>query len=340
MAAEHGASNFIPSFLKANGPVLAVRVKTRVGSTEPGEVVPLFTVTGRSDAYHCVVDQPDFADTTNLSLRIPPPVFGAGLIDNIPDRVILVNRETQTAVKRALGITGRPNIGPDGTVGKFGWKAQHHSLTRFAEEAYQAEMGVPTGTGYRRGSLSTACYALYDAAYDDPYYAPSYDQTQVSLVFRFTEFMRFLDAPTPMSRFPGVIAESIANGRHLFERAGCALCHTPVFRTGNQSNLPALNDRDVPLYSDLLLHQMGSKLADGIVQVSARSDEFRTAPLWGLGQRVFFLHDGRTTDLLVAIQDHASDGAGFRSEASEVIERFRRLSAAEQQDVLNFLRSL
>src|SRR5262245_33308783 len=88
MAAAHGGSNLIPAFIKENGPVLAVRVKTKVGSIEPGEVVPLFTVKGRSDAYHCAVEQPDFADTANLSFRIPTPVFGAGLIDNIPDRVI------------------------------------------------------------------------------------------------------------------------------------------------------------------------------------------------------------------------------------------------------------
>jgi CxxC motif-containing protein (DUF1111 family) len=85
---------------------------------------------------------------------------------------------------------------------------------------------------------------------------------------------------------------------------------------------------------------MGPQLADGIVQGRAESDEFRTAPLRGVGQRVFFLHDGRTTDLLIAILDHAGDGAGGRSEANGVIDRFKRLSPAEQQDVLNFIRSL
>src|SRR5262249_28587973 len=162
--------------------------------------------------YHCAVDQPDFTDTANLSFRIPTPVFGAGLIDNIPDKVILANQQTQTAAKRAFGITGRPNINPDGTIGKFGWKAQHYSLARFAEEAYQVEMGVPTGSGYRRGSLSTPCYALYEAAYDDPY-ASSYGQTDGSSVLLFTEFMRFLDAPKAVSQFPGATAESIGNGR-------------------------------------------------------------------------------------------------------------------------------
>ena len=81
---------------------------------------------------------------------------------------------------------------------------------------------------------------------------------------------------------------------------------------------------------------MGQNLADGITQGSAGPDEFRTAPLWGLGQRVFFLHDGRTRDLLAAIQAHDSQG----SEANAAIQQFNGLSAGQQQDVLNFLRSL
>jgi CxxC motif-containing protein (DUF1111 family) len=341
MATAHGATNTIPAFLKADGPVLAVRVKRNVGAIEAGSVLPLFTVRGRADAYGCTLDQPDFVDTRNLSFRIPTPLYGAGLIDNIPDAAILANQESQAAEKRALGIGGRPNIGANGAVGKFGWKAQHHSLTSFAEEAYQTEMGVRTGGSYyRREPLKKACYALYDAAYDDPNFASSYDQTETSSVFLFTEFIRFLDVPRPVNAYSGVRPESIRNGRRLFERAGCALCHTPTLRGGSQSNFSALNERDAPLYSDLLLHSMGPKLADEIIQGRAESDEFRTAPLWGVGQRVFFLHDGRTTDLLVAIFEHTSGEANGQSEAIGVIDRFRRFSPAEQQDLLNFLRSL
>jgi CxxC motif-containing protein (DUF1111 family) len=102
MAVAHGARNAIPPFLKADGPVLAVRVKGRVGSIEPGEVLPLFTISGRSDAYRCAVDQPDFSDPTNLRFRIPTPVFGAGLIDNILDAEILANRAASAAVKLEL----------------------------------------------------------------------------------------------------------------------------------------------------------------------------------------------------------------------------------------------
>ena len=144
--------------------------------------------------------------------------------------------------------------------------------------------------------------------------------------------------PTPDT--PGG-ASSIANGRALFDSTGCPLCHTPTLQTGN-STVAALRNQPVNLFSDLLLHDMGPGLADGISQGQAGPSEFRTAPLWGVGQRMFFLHDGRTTDLLRAIQMHQSGGPFTRgaSEANGVIQRFNNLTERQKQDVLNFLRSL
>jgi CxxC motif-containing protein (DUF1111 family) len=98
----------------------------------------------------------------------------------------------------------------------------------------------------------------------------------------------------------------------------------------------ALSNQPVNLFSDLLVHNMGRGLADGITQGGAGPDEFRTAPLWGVGQRIFFLHDGRTTDLVEAIEDHRSGG----SEANKIIDRFNRLTVRQQQDIIDFLRSL
>jgi CxxC motif-containing protein (DUF1111 family) len=133
------------------------------------------------------------------------------------------------------------------------------------------------------------------------------------------------------------------NGRVVFIRIGCAHCHTPSLTTAKKvasgsSTQPsaALSNQTANLFSDLLVHHMGRGLADGITQGGAGPDEFRTAPLWGVGQRVFFLHDGRTTNLLETIDDHRSPG----SEATRVVENFRKLGVKEQQDVLNFLRSL
>jgi len=111
--------------------------------------------------------------------------------------------------------------------------------------------------------------------------------------------------------------------------------------TGN-STVAALSYQSVNLYSDLLLHAMGPGLADNIFQGGAQGDEFRSAPLWGLGQCIFLLHDGRTTDLLQAIRAHmsAGDSTFGPSEANAVTDNFNKLSEKKKQDLLNFLRSL
>jgi len=119
--------------------------------------------------------------------------------------------------------------------------------------------------------------------------------------------------------------------------AGCNMCHTPTLKTARSSFTPSLDRVDANLFSDLLVHHMGTNLADGVSQGAAGPDEFRSAPLWGLGQRIFFLHDGRTSDLLDAIRQHQSQG----SEANTVIHRFNNvLTDRQRQDLLNFLRSL
>jgi CxxC motif-containing protein (DUF1111 family) len=150
-----------------------------------------------------------------------------------------------------------------------------------------------------------------------------------------------------------VTASSAQNGSSLFSSVGCALCHTPSLTTG-RSPLTGVSNLAYSPFSDFALHHMGPGLADGINQGSAGPDQFRTAPLWGIGQRLFFLHDGRTSDLLQAIEAHAGC-TGFRrhdqdrnhhrfnncnSEADGVINNFNALSPSQQQDILNFLRSL
>jgi CxxC motif-containing protein (DUF1111 family) len=149
----------------------------------------------------------------------------------------------------------------------------------------------------------------------------------------FTMFMRML---APPARGPSVAAASSANnGAVLFSSIGCALCHTPSLTTASNPTA-ALSKQQVNLFSDLLVHKMGSALADGIAQGLAAGDEFRTAPLWGLGQRLFFLHDGRTSDLTAVIAAHASAG----SEANSVIGNYNALKTSQQLDLLRFLRSL
>ncbi len=346
MASAHGARNVLPLFLKPDGPVRVVRINSDSGGGERGRVVPLFTVTGRPDAGSCILKQPDFSESGNVIFRIPTPTFGAGLIENIPDAAILANQTAEAAAKRALGIRGKPNKSGHEAIGRFGWKAQNKSLLVAAAEAYSVEIGVPNEIfsyegEYGREPLPSACLSLvYGKVPDDP---ANYTQSIVewpSYVHRFMVFMRLLDQPKPLTSSPGATAPSTASGRQLFGRVGCALCHTPALKTGRSSQIPALNNVAANLYSDLLLHRMGPGLSDGIVQGAAGPDEFRTAPLWGLGQRIFFLHDGRTSDLLVAIREHKSGTGDLKSEASAVIGRFEALGPREQQDLLDFLRSL
>jgi CxxC motif-containing protein (DUF1111 family) len=148
--------------------------------------------------------------------------------------------------------------------------------------------------------------------------------------------MRLLAPPVPSTNQPGG-SESISNGFALFRSIGCATCHTPTIHSTQPSSVTSsLGNAVVSAFSDFEIHHMGTGLADNVSQGGAGGDQFRSAPLWGLGQRIFFLHDGRTTNLLTAIADHRSNG----SEATQVEENFASLTSGQQQEILNFLRSL
>ena len=341
-------TNRLPRFIIKTGPVREARFKLNADRKTPdGGVHSIFTITGLKDADGCTLQQPDFARELrrkNVIFRIPTPVFGAGLIEQIPDQVILENHATTKG--NPYGIKGRVNIinaghaktaranrnGNDGTIARFGWKAQNKSLLVFAGEAYNVEMGISNELFQTEREEDPKCQ--FKATPNDTTNPQLAGLDVLSDIEKFASFMRFLAPPTPSQDTPGG-AGSIANGKKLFVETGCALCHTPALRTGT-SAVAALSAKEVDLYSDLALHDMGDRLADGISQGQATSREFRTAPLWGLGQRIFFLHDGRTRDLKRAIQQHSSAG----SEANRVVRRFFRLKQGEQQDMLNFLRSL
>jgi len=134
---------------------------------------------------------------------------------------------------------------------------------------------------------------------------------------------------------------SITSGQQTFINIGCAICHIQNQTTGNAAPLggtqvTSITNFTYQPFSDFAVHSMGTGLADRVTQGNANGFQFRSAPLWGVGQRLFFLHDGRTNNLLTAIEDHASSG----SEANQVISAFNMLSSSDQQNVLNFLRSL
>ena len=356
IATAMGARNQVPYFVKADGPVREARFKYKSDGTRDGGVHALYTISGRVDesgnASGCNIRQPDFAAqgrAGNVIFRIPTPVFGAGLIEQIPDSTIVANQAANGPQKGVFGIRGRPHRVPlngttnvngnDGTIARFGWKAQNKSLLMFAGEAYNVEMGISNELFQTERDETPSCQ--FAATPNDVTPADAVTAIEgMSAIEKFAHFMRFLAPPAPSTSQPGT-ATSIASGRTQFQSVGCALCHTPQLKTGNAA-VAALRNQPVNLYSDLLLHNMGPNLADDIAQVQAGPDEFRTAPLWGLGQRLFFLHDGRTTDLVEAIQAHASGGNGRfgPSEANGVIAAYNRLGEQQKQDLLNFLRSL
>jgi CxxC motif-containing protein (DUF1111 family) len=357
----NGAKNMVPWFIVQNGPVREARFKKSNGAAD-GEVHDLFVITGRSDAPGCNIAQFDFFPAgnpltgqdgnSNIIFRIPTPVFGAGLIEAIPDSAILANMKVDASLKSALGISGHANAhlsgnvnrsANDGTITRFGWKAQNKSLLMFAGEAYNVEMGISNQLFPQERDETQGC--LFNATPEDtlnftptPATSGNSNTAVISDIEAFADFMRMLAPPAPAPATP-----SSEKGRGTFARIGCVHCHTPSFTTGamiasgsSTSPSAALSNQTANLYSDLLVHHMGRGLADGITQGGAGPDEFRTAPLWGVGQRVFFLHDGRTNNLVDAIRDHRSKG----SEANKVVEHFNKLSTREQQEIIDFLRSL
>jgi len=340
----------VAAFIRADGPIRETRLVKKPDGTPDGGVTNTFTITGRDGAAGCNLAQHDFAReiaNRNIIFRIPSPVFGAGLIEQIQDATILANMAADSNDKRDLGIRGRPNIlvsgrtisgaenrnGNDGTITRFGWKAQNVSLLLFSGEAYNVEMGITSELFQNERDQTPSCQFATVPNDTQNFDAPD-ALTGTTAIQNFANFQRFLAPPTPSTNTPGG-SDSIGRGRTQFSNVGCALCHTPTLRTGN-ATVVALRNRNANLFSDLLVHDMGDGLADGISQGQAGPREFRTAPLWGLGKRVFFLHDGRTSDLEVAIQQHRSNG----SEANGVINRFNNLSESRKQDILNFLRSL
>lgn len=349
--ALRGTLNRVPAFIRSNGPVRVARIKRDTANYQAGDVINLFTIAGRSDAAGCNLPQPDFDSLMaagNLAFRIPTPLFGLGLIESIPDSTILANLAANAADSQALGIAGRPNRNsPDGGITRFGWKAQSPSLLLFAAEALNVEIGVTNDLFPRKRSAAPGC--IFNTLPEDTLLpiglANSPLPTVLPITQQFQFFMRFLAPPT------AVASPDADAGKALFAQVGCALCHTPALTTADGVH-PALSKQIVNLYSDLLLHHMGTVLADDIVQGNAAGDEFRTAPLWGLGQRVFFLHDGRTSDLQEAIRAHAGPPtpipAGRRpahvsypaSEANAVVARYLALSESQKQQLLIFLRSL
>jgi CxxC motif-containing protein (DUF1111 family) len=368
--------NTVPSFITADGPVREARFVRNPDGTPDGGVHALFVIAGRADAPGCNITQPNFAAAVannNVVFRIPTPTFGLGLVESTPDSALAASLAANGAQKRALGISGRFNHnGNDGTIARFGWKAQNKSLLLFAGEAYNVEIGVTNDIFPNERETNPTCQFNHTHP-ESPTPLVSEGTPSPSASFQsdialFAAFMRLLAPPTPASATATAAAASasstqvasassvlpaasgttstaatsttattstIDRGRQVFANIGCSACHTPTQRSGG-ANVAALSNKTFSPFSDFAVHDMGDGLADGVSQGEANGREFRTAPLWGVGQRIFFLHDGRTKDLGVAIAQHASRG----SEANQVVQNYNALAVSDRQAVLNFLRSL
>jgi CxxC motif-containing protein (DUF1111 family) len=303
---------------------------TRFGRTAGGHFDPLESEGGsllQQFAIDPAVQEVIPADANVVAHRQTSPLFGFGLIEAIPDATILAN----AAQSKPDGISGRASIVQDVStgqtrIGRFGWKAQQATLLSFAADAYVNEMGITNRffPNENAPNGNTALLAQYDKVGDpEDSVDPATGKADID---RLADYMRLL-GPPPV----GKLTLTALAGAVVFAQTGCQNCHTAVMQTG-ASSIAALDHKIVPLFSDLLLHDMGS-LGDGIVQGAATESEIKTAPLWGLRARTAFLHDGRATTVNAAIQMH--DG-----EAARVRDRYSKLKPSDQQHLLEFLGTL
>ena len=262
-----------------------------------------------------------------IAQRLSTPLFGLGLIEAIPDGAILQNM----LAAKPDGVRGRAAeitdvVSGQKRIGRFGWKAQQATLLAFSADAYVNEMGItnrffPTENAPNGNEALLARFKRTTDPEDEV--DPVTGKGDIDLV---ADFMRLLAPPMRLATTP-----QAAVGESLFAQVGCAACHTPSMRTG-PSHIAALDRKTVNLYSDLLLHDMGS-LNDGIAQANATPREMKTPPLWGLRARGPFLHDGRATTLDAAIRAHDGEGAAAR-------ERYIGMTPQLRRNLVEFLGTL
>lgn len=277
-----------------------------------------------------------------ISTRLAPALWGLGLIDAVPEEEIedleLRQDDTPEIVGTAVGL--RDRLTGQDKVGRFGYKNQFSSLADVVAD--QMNIGLGLTSKYQK-TIRTAGvnYALPDCLQG---HLPAEPNDNGDILAKLNYFLA-LAAPPPS----GKVNEATNRGRTTFEKLGCAACHVPALTTGPEyylldpdSQFPtkrylrvtALENREVKAYSDFLLHHMGKVLADGIAEPGGvTGGQWRTAPLWGLRYRKYYLHDGRTTDLKEAILAH-----GGQSQMAK--DKFAALPDQEKQDLLAFLKSL
>ena len=267
-------------------------------------------------------------DTNVVARRAPIPLFGAGLVEAIADDTLLALEDPFD--RNRDGVSGRAGIVTDVAtgdrrVGRFGWKSQQATLLAFSGDAYRNEMGITNDLFPQESAVGVSALQMRLC---DP--RPDPEDVRDPLtgkrgIDNFEAFMKFL---APVGR--GAIDDMARSGERVFAAIGCAACHVPSLTTGPSSH-PSFNRKSVPIYSDLLLHDVGT--GDGIRQASAEPEEIRTPALWGLRFRRPLLHDGRAADVEDAVRAH-------RNEADLARQGFAALTPLDAAALLAFLRSL
>lgn len=254
---------------------------------------------------------------TTVAERTTPDILGFGLLDAVPDSVILSYADPDD--KNHDGISGRPNRFFDGRLGRFGRKALVPNLREFNDGAFQVEIGITNPSVPVEGTVAgDSLPAGTDPARDPEIGGRALVLTDV--------FVRLLAPPAPLKQ-----SGEARRGGDVFGRVGCTGCHVPKLRTGDNA-IAALSHKEVAAYTDLLLHDMGPERAD-ICFGLATPSEFRTEPLMGLRLATHFLHDGRAKTPEEAIELHAG-------EATRARDLFKALPAADRAALVAFLKTL
>lgn len=315
-------------------------LSTRIGATINGRFDPLLRFGGPTIQTQGIVGLRGFQfpgevvppQATIVARRRSNPLFGFGLVDAVPDESFHTAALLQEEFTPETA--GRPNEVLDlrtgrRVVGKFGWKAGLGSVFEFSADAYKDEMGI-TVPGFladeddRLISEENPPQGKERLLRFNPVVSPNEPDDED--IVGFNDFITFL-APPPQKP----LTAQGRLGHVVFRQIGCADCHQPAMRTG-PNTVRALERVVFHPFSDFLLHDMGA-LGDGIEQGSASGREMRTAPLWGLRELPFYLHDGRAETVDEAIRWHDGQGRGARN-------RYLDLPEARRHALLTFLNSI
>jgi CxxC motif-containing protein (DUF1111 family) len=336
MGGEHGSTlpdEIYGGQIQPNG-IMGVNGETKPTVTYApvtGKYADGSTYTLRKPVYQFTNLQYGALTATNISPRLAQQLPGLGLLETVTEQTLLKN--VDEADVNGDGISGRANyvwnaVTQTTTIGRFGWKANQPSLLQQTAAAFNGDIGITSNIFPKDHITVIEQNTIGNKANGGEPEITDKDLQQV--VF----YLQTIAVPAQRN----YTTETIVKGKQLFVQLNCSGCHLPKMQTGSNT-IASLNNQTIRPYTDLLLHDMGEGLADGAADFLATGNEWRTAPLWGIGmiktvnKQVFLLHDGRARNIEEAILWHGG-------EAEKSKTGFTRLSKSEREAVLQFLENL